>query len=259
MMKVIVVRARPLFCGVFAAVLLFGFLGALRAPLVRAVFASPAGRSLPIYSVQTDQPFAALGINCAWDDQDIPSMLQTLAEAQVHATFFLLGEWAERFPDSAKAIAAAGHEIGSHSYSHRDMDSLTQQEMLEEIRLSQQAIYNTCGQTPVLFRPPSGSYNDAVIESIHSSGCVPIQWNLDTLDWHGLSAEQIAHRVSSQLQPGSILLLHAGAEHSAQALPLILEAAKAADLQFVPVGSLLIPNSTHVDHNGCQLPAQPQK
>ena len=167
-MKVIVVRARPLFCGVFAAVLLFGFLGALRAPLVRAVFASPAGRSLPIYSVQTDQPFAALGINCAWDDQDIPSMLQTLAEAQVHATFFLLGEWAERFPDSAKAIAAAGHEIGSHSYSHRDMDSLTQQEMLEEIRLSQQAIYNTCGQTPVLFRPPSGSYNDAVIESIHS-------------------------------------------------------------------------------------------
>ena len=89
MMKVIVVRARPLFCGVFAAVLLFGFLGALRAPLVRAVFASPAGRSLPIYSVQTDQPFAALGINCAWDDQDIPSMLQTLAKAQVHATFFL--------------------------------------------------------------------------------------------------------------------------------------------------------------------------
>lgn len=252
-MKIIVVPARHLLCGVLAAALAFRLLCAMRVPRVRAAFASPSGRSLPIYSVQTVQPIASLGINCAWDDQDIPSMLQALAEAQVHATFFLLGEWAERFPDSAKAIAAAGHEIGSHSYSHRGMDSLSNQEMLEEIRLSQQAIYNACGQTPVLFRPPSGSYNDAVIESIHASGCVPIQWNLDTLDWRGLSAEQIAHRVSSQLQPGSILLLHAGTEHSAQALPLILDAAKQANLQFVPVGSLLLPNSTQVDHNGCQL------
>lgn len=255
MMRIVVVQAKHLLCGVLTAALALSLLGALRVPRVRATFASPSGRSLPIYSVQTDQPIASLGINCAWDDQDIPSMLQTLAEADIHATFFLLGEWAERFPDSAKAIAAAGHEIGSHSYSHRDMDSLTNQEMLEEIRLSQQVIYKACGQTPVLFRPPSGSYNDAVIENIHASGCVPIQWNLDTLDWRGLSAEQIAQRVSRQLQPGSILLLHAGAEHSAQALPLILNAAKEANLHFVPVGSLLLPNSTQVDHNGCQLPA----
>ena len=148
----------------------------------KQAFCASNGRSLPIYSVQTPEKKAAIGINCAWDDRDILPMLSTLQQNGVRATFFLLGEWAQKYPDAARTIARAGQEIGSHSNSHRDMDTLSQEEILQEIHLSCQNIHAACGQTPVLFRPPSGAYNDLVIDCIHRSGCIPIQWDLDTLD-----------------------------------------------------------------------------
>lgn len=225
---------------------------------VRAVFLSTDGRNLPIYSVQTDEKKAALGINCAWDDADILPMISTLQEYDVKATFFLLGEWAAKYPAAARTIALAGQEIGSHANTHRDLDRLSEEEILQEIASSCQNIEEACGVRPVLFRPPSGSYNDAVIQCIHRAGCIPIQWSLDTLDWQGLSAEEIAARVSRQLQPGSILLLHAGAQHSAKALPLILQTAQQMGYQLVPVGELLYPDSAAVDHTGMQLAPEGQ-
>ena len=123
----------------------------------KQAFCASNGRSLPIYSVQTSEKKAAIGINCAWDDRDILPMLSTLQQNGVHATFFLLGEWAQKYPDAARTIARAGQEIGSHSNSHRDMDTLSQEEILQEIHLSCQNIHAACGQTPVLFRPPSGA------------------------------------------------------------------------------------------------------
>lgn len=255
-MKIITLKASHILTVSFCAALLLTLISVFRLPKVQDVFSSGSGRSLPIYSVQTDEKKAALGINCAWDDADIPDMLAALAQRNIKASFFLLGEWAQKYPDSAKAIALAGHEIGSHSNSHRDMSSLSQHEILEEISASRAAIQNACSQTPVLFRPPSGDYNDLVIESIHQSGCIPIQWNLDTLDWKGLEASEIAERVRKDLAPGSIILLHAGAEHSAQALPLILDAADQLGIQLVPVGELIYPDSSTVDHAGQQLKPQ---
>lgn len=259
-MKIIVLKSSSVFrfvcfCLFFAVIISVSRFFTVQTD-AKETFSSSCGRSLPIYSVQTQEKKAAIGINCAWDDRDIPQILQTLREHNTQATFFLLGEWAEKYPLSAKAITDAGHEIGSHSYSHRDMDCLSQQEILEEIRSSQIAIETVCGKKPILFRPPSGSYNDLVIDSIHSCGCIPIQWNLDTLDWKGLSAKQIAERVSSRLSCGSILLLHSGADFSAQSLPLILEQADDCGFSFVPVGELLLPNSKQVDHEGRQLPCE---
>lgn len=167
----------------------------------KQAFCASNGRSLPIYSVQTSEKKAAIGINCAWDDRDILPMLSTLQQNGVDATFFLLGEWAQKYPDAARTIARAGQEIGSHSNSHRDMDTLSQEEILQEIHLSCQNIHAACGQTPVLFRPPSGAYNDLVIDCIHRSGCIPIQWDLDTLDWQGLSAQETEQRCADSLLP----------------------------------------------------------
>lgn len=111
----------------------------------KQAFCASNGRSLPIYSVQTSEKKAAIGINCAWDDRDILPMLSTLQQNGVHATFFLLGEWAQKYPDAARTIARAGQEIGSHSNSHRDMDTLSQEEILQEIHLSCQNIHAACG------------------------------------------------------------------------------------------------------------------
>ena len=78
----------------------------------KQAFCASNGRSLPIYSVQTPEKKAAIGINCAWDDRDILPMLSTLQQNGVRATFFLLGEWAQKYPDAARTIARAGQEIG---------------------------------------------------------------------------------------------------------------------------------------------------
>ena len=249
-MKIIVFRAKTL---LIICLIIGVLLSTLYTPAVQSVFSASNGRSLPIYSVQTEEKKVAIGINCAWDDNDIPAMLSCLAEQEVNATFFLLGEWAEKYPVSAATIAKSGQEIGSHSYSHRDLDSLSQSEILNEISQSQQSIQKACGQTPVLFRPPSGSYNDTVIDCIHQSGCIPIQWSIDTLDWKGLSAQEIADRVSDRLSPGAIILLHAGAKYSASALPLILQQIKSQGYEIVPVGELIYPNSKLVDPSGMQL------
>lgn len=252
-MKIIVLKAKHIIAlSLTLAVLLTAFF-AFKLPQIQSAFASSDGRSLPIYSVQTDEKKISIGINCAWDDSDIPTMLSCLAEQDVKATFFLLGQWAEKYPTSAAAIAKNGHEIGSHSYSHQDLPFLSQEKVMEEISCSKQAIYDACGQIPILFRPPSGSYNDLVVDCIHQSNCIPIQWNIDTLDWKGLSAQKIADRVVQKLSPGSIILLHSGAEHSAESLPFILQAVKEAGYSIVPVGELIYPNSKNVDSTGMQL------
>lgn len=258
-MKVLVIRLKPLLLGGFAAVFAALLLCFAAAPRLISAFSSSDGRSLPIYSVQTNEKKVALGINCAWDDADIPSLLSSLEQYDVKATFFLLGEWAAKYPDSAKLIALSGHEIGSHSNTHRDMDTLSPEQMRAEIEDSLANIAAACGQTPVLFRPPSGAYNDQVIDAVHQAGCIPIQWSIDSLDWQGLDAEQMVARIEENLAPGAILLLHSGAQHTAQALPQLLQTIRDAGYSPVPVGQLIYPDSDVVDHTGRQLPTGDNK
>ena len=85
-----------------------------------ASLASVTDKELPVYSVQRDEPLVALTFNCAWEENDIPQLLDLLEKEKIKATFFLVGQWIERYPDSVRQIAAAGHEIGNHSYSHVD-------------------------------------------------------------------------------------------------------------------------------------------
>ena len=122
-MKIFTLRARTLLpLAAVGGALLLGLAAVFLVPPVQSAFSSTSGRQLPIYSVQTDEKKAALGINCAWDDADILPMISTLQEYDVKATFFLLGEWAAKYPAAARTIALAGQEIGSHANTHRDLD-----------------------------------------------------------------------------------------------------------------------------------------
>ena len=247
-------KIKPFLCVAILTCLMLGLFSFVHPLNSVETFCSPDGRNLPIYSVETEEKKIALGINCAWDGEDIPDLLKSLEQNQSHATFFLLGLWAEKYPDLAQEIVLSGQEIGSHSQHHWDMNQLTEKEMQEEILASQKSISSACGKVPILFRPPSGAYNEEVIKMIHQQGCIPIQWSIDTLDWKGLSGEEITNRVLEKLSPGEIILLHSGAEHSAEALekmlPLILE----KGFQVVPVGELILPGSSKISASGRQLP-----
>jgi polysaccharide deacetylase family sporulation protein PdaB len=210
---------------------------------------------IPIYSVEPSDSQAkpiALTFNCAWDNGDVQTILDILKQNEITATFFLVGQWAEKYPDSVKAISQAGHEIGNHSYSHADFATLEEKQLVEEISKCSSAIEQITGRVPEFMRPPSGSYSDASIAVIERMGMTPIQWDADSLDWKSVSARQIVKNVTKKAQPGSIVLLHCGAKNTAAALPNLIAKLQKDGYTFTTVGKLIYRDNYSLDHAGRQ-------
>lgn len=238
---------------------LMGILCLLIAALIllgTAVNIMPVGapqRALPIYSVETEKPLVSLGINCAWDDSDIDRLLELLDRHSVKATFFFVGDWCDRYPDAVKRIAATGHELGSHSDTHPDMTKLSREQIEQQLTRSGDKIETLTGVRPTLFRAPSGAYDDEVVQTARALGWEVIQWSNDSLDWKGLSAQEISARVIKQATPGDIMLFHAGKPNTAAALDTVLTELTARGYRFVPVGELIYPAPYTIDHTGRQF------
>lgn len=147
----------------------------------KTITTSATEKFLPIYNVQTEENKIAFTMNCAWNADDIDNILETLENNDVHITFFMVGEWVDKFPESVKKIYDAGHEIGSHSNTHPHVNNLSAEKNLEEIKLSVNKIEKITGQKTNLYRTPYGEYNDTVIQTAQENGFYTIQWNLDTL------------------------------------------------------------------------------
>ena len=210
---------------------------------------------IPIYSVEPADSQAkpiALTFNCAWDNGDVQTILDILKQNEITATFFLVGQWAEKYPDSVKAISQAGHEIGNHSYSHADFATLGEKQLVEEISKCSSAIEQITGRVPEFMRPPSGSYSDASIAVIERMGMIPIQWDADSLDWKSVSSRQIVKNVMKKAQPGSIVLLHCGAKNTAAALPNLIAKLQKDGYTFTTVGKLIYRDNYSLDHAGRQ-------
>ncbi|MCX8131106.1 MAG: polysaccharide deacetylase family protein [Clostridia bacterium] len=138
-------------------------------------------RLLPIYSVESKDKTASITFDCAWGAGDIPDILNTLRSEEIKATFFIVGQWAERFPDSVKMIAAEGHDLANHSYSHLRMGAIDKNRIRSEIAKCGEKLESISGSKVDLFRPPYGEYNDHVISIARELGYFTIQWNVDTI------------------------------------------------------------------------------
>lgn len=237
-------------CVFLATALVLGIagLGHMR----RSTAAAATARKLPIYSVDLPEKKVALGINCAWDDSDLDSILQTLRDKNVKATFFLVGSFCRHYPEAVRRIADAGHELGSHSNTHPDMTKLDRNEIIKQLDDSRNAIKQACGKEVTLFRPPSGAYNDLVVETARELGWEVIQWDCDTLDWKGGTAPELVVNGTSKVQNGSIILLHAGAKHTAEALPQLIDTVRRQGYDFDCVGNLVLTKPYEIDHAGRQ-------
>ncbi len=145
------------------------------------------GKLLPIYNVKTDEKKVSLTMNCAWNADDIDSILKTLQENKVKITFFMVGDWIEKFPEAVKKINNAGHEIASHSNTHPHVNNLSYEKNIEEIEKSNDKIEKITGKRTKIYRAPYGEYNNTVIKAAQDKGYYTIQWNLDTLDYTGLT------------------------------------------------------------------------
>lgn len=209
-------------------------------------------RSLPVYSVERTDSKIAISFDCAWGTEHTDAILSALAEAGVRATFFTVQFWAEEHADYLKKVSDAGHEVGTHSATHSYMSRQSEAEIRAELESSSQAITAVTGKPVTLFRPPYGDYDDLLIDTCRDMGIMPVQWDVDSLDWKDLSAADIAERIISRVKSGSIILCHNNGLHTAEALPIIIDALHAKGFTFVPIGELIYYENYTIDVTGRQ-------
>lgn len=216
-------------------------------------------RLLPIYSVETTERKIALTFNCAWSADDIPALLNTLKRYDAKATFFIVGSWAEQNPDAVKMIAEAGHEIGTHSNTHPDMAAISKEKIIEELSRSCEKITAAGAEKPTLFRAPSGSYNNTLIETASEEGFFTIQWDVDSRDWKKPDPTEMVTKVTENAGCGSIILFHSGAEPTPEALPKILDILSQQGYSFVTVSELIYKENYTMNNDGRQISLASQK
>ena len=246
-----VVLGRNKIATVAVAVAVLAIFAAVSHP--RIVGAAATTRELPVYSVERDNKAISLTFDAAWGNEDTEELIEILGTYNVRATFFVVGAWAEKFPESVKSLADAGHEVMTHSNNHEHFTRLSANEIIANINASNEKIARVTGKTPTLFRAPYGEYDDKVISTIKSMGITTVQWDVDSLDWKEISAAEITKRVTGKAAAGSIVLFHNAAKHTPEALTAIIEHLIKDGFSIVPVSELLLTGEYTIDHTGRQI------
>lgn len=246
-----------------------GLLGCQRRP---APFKPAADPGETIFFVPVREKVIALTFDDGPNDPYTGLILDALKRQQVKATFFLIGENVERYPETARRIKAEGHLIGNHTCRHSRFDQSTAAEISQDIADGRRIITAVLGVTPTWFRPPYGINGPGMEETCRAQGLAIAGWSADASDWNPHPVEELVERIVSQATAGDIILLHDGWEthpgadrrNTAAAVPLILEKLKAQGFRFVTVPDLLRAAGRPVAEFkngarllGLQIPAQP--
>lgn len=212
-------------------------------------------KQLPIYCVDTKgEKKVALTFDAAWGDEDAQEIRKILNTYQVKATFFMVGDWMRKYPELVKQLAEDGHDMANHSNKHPHVNQMDKEAIKKDMLAAHEEIKNLTGQECLLYRPPYGEYNNTVLQAAKECGYYTIQWDVDSLDWKGYDAPTLIQKVIAHkhLGAGSIILLHNGAKHTAEALPQIIEGLKQKGFEIVPVSQLIYKGDYQLDHEGRQ-------
>lgn len=167
-----------------------------------------------------------------------PLMLDILAREGVKATFFLVGQKAEQYPELVRMILRAGHELGNHAYSNRRLSKLPADEAWAEIVSCQRVIERLSGRQMKYYRPPGGRCSPQGLRAVAARGYTVALWSRNTGDWRKPSVEAIVRNATSGLRAGDIILMHQGEMRSVEALPGIIKGVRAQGLEPVPLAEL---------------------
>ncbi len=192
--------------------------------------------------VETELPLVALTFDDGPDPHATEAVLAVLRNHHVPATFFLIGEQVEMYPDLVRSIQANGHEIGNHSYSHRLLTNLNGNKavIIDEVQKGAAAIARVTGRVPVLFRPPR-RYDENMVAVVRAQGSEVILWSLDTSDWRSCTPA-IRDAIRKNVSPGDIILMHDrcwGSPAMQQVLGGIIDDLRSRNFQLVTVSTLL--------------------
>ena len=186
------------------------------------------------------------GVALTFDDgphpQGTPALLDLLGEANAHATFFLIGEQVERWPQLAERIAREGHTVALHGHRHRTLLRVPPRALANDLERGANAIENASGTAPALYRPPYGIFSPAGLKLSKEKGYANLLWSRWGHDWRrSITPQRIAAELTRDLQAGDVLLLHDADHYSAPgcwrnmlaAMPRILAAIENSGLKAV--------------------------
>jgi len=185
--------------GAAAGVFAYGA-SAARSQLFGATFFGTPGRGKQLALTFDDGP------NDPWTLK----LLDVLDRHSVRATFFLIGRYVEERADIARAVAAAGHVIGNHTFTHPNCIFQTQDALRAELERTERALTDAIGPHAPLFRPPFGARRPATLRTAREAGLATIMWSVKPWDWKAPSAEWIVERCREQISGGDVILLHDG-------------------------------------------------
>lgn len=212
-------------------------------------------RLVPIYCVENNNSKKiAISFDAAWGNEDTEELIAILGKYNIKATFFVVGSWVDKYPESVKQLSDAGHDIENHSNSHPHMPQLTTAQMTEELKACNDKIATVTGKQPILFRAPYGDYNNAMLNTVTNMGMYTIQWDVDSRDWkEEYTTDMIVKGVTENVKSGSIVLFHNAAVNTPEALPIILEKLLAEGYEFCLIRDLIYKDNYEIDHTGKQI------
>jgi len=206
-------------------------------------------KSTFLLSGSSDKREIALTFDDAPDDHFTPQVLDILKKEGVRATFFVVGNRVQAHPDIVRRMVKEGHVIGNHSWSHPNLPKLRDADFRNEILKTDRQILSIAGYLPTFVRPPYGNISENQILWLASQHKVVVNWNIDSLDWKGLDAEEVKTNVLAHLQPGAIILQHSAGgkgqdlSGTVKALPDIIKAIRDDGVKLVTIPELLdMPN-----------------
>ncbi|MGW5851959.1 polysaccharide deacetylase family protein [Streptomyces sp. NPDC055254] len=188
-----------------------------------------------------DTPKVALTFDDGPDPLYTRQVLDILDRYGARATFFCVGHHVTALPDEVRRIAAAGHELGNHSWSHPYLPDLTPEQLREQLDRTSEAVARVTGYAPTRFRPPYGALTPEVLAALDGYPTTLTMWDVDARDWSRPGPDRITSTVLEATGPGSVVLMHEGAGDRAQtvqALPSIIEGLLGRDLELVTVAEL---------------------
>ena len=220
--------------------------------------AASSKRLLPIYCVEDKgDKTVALSFDAAWGNEDTEELINILGKYKIKATFFVVGSWVDKYPESVKQLSDAGHEIHNHSNSHPHMPQLSVAQMTDELNACNEKISAITGKKPILFRAPYGDYNNTMLETVTNNGMYTIQWDIDSRDWkENYTTDMIVRGVCDNVKSGSIVLFHNAAKNTPEALPIIIEKLIAEGYRFELISNMIYKDNYEIIHDGTQIRKQ---
>jgi peptidoglycan/xylan/chitin deacetylase (PgdA/CDA1 family) len=188
-----------------------------------------------------DRRVVALTFDDGPDPTRTPALLDTLATLGCKATFFCLGANVDANPELARRIVEAGHELGNHTYTHRYLPTTRGKSVEKELALTDRAIAKATGVVPTLARPPYGGRSPWTVRAFRRLGKQPVLWDVNSFDWKGKPADEVARRVLERTRPGSIVLMHDGGRDVAitvDAVKLLVPALRARGFELATVSAV---------------------